>query len=160
MTVVGDLHGMPLSAFPRLFATLPVPQIARLHGRYSGQFTGPVWVRLLAGPALWLGGLPGWWGKEFRSDGSGANLRRRGAEIATSVPVRLEARPSLIDRSAGITLLYPAHARPPLRWVVDELRWLDEDESTLLGMTMLARLGLQRLPVPFLLHRIGPAKAV
>jgi hypothetical protein len=160
MTAFGDLHGMSLSAFPRLFATLPVPQLAGLHGRYSGQFTGPAWVRLLAGPALWLGGLPGWWGKELRSDGTGVNLRRRGTEIATSVPVRLEARPSLIDGTAGITLLYPANARPPLRWVVDELRWLDEHESTLLGMTMLARLGLHRLPVPFLLHRIGPAKAM
>lgn len=156
MTTATDLHGMPLSTFPDLFARLNVPQIAGLQGRYSGQFTGPAWVRLLAKPVLSLGGLPGWWGKEFAGDGRGVNLRRRGTMIVASVPVQLDPRPSLIDGRIGLSLLYPAGARPPLRWVVDELRWLDEAQTTLLGMTMLARLGLQRLPVPFLLHRVGP----
>lgn len=155
MKELGSLHGMPLAEFPRLFATLAIPAIDHLSGRYSGQFTGPLWVRLAAGPVLWLGGLPGWWGKEIAGDGHGANLRRRGGSITPSVPVRLEKRPSLIDGKVGVSLLYPPRARLPLPWVMDELRWLDEAQTILLGMTVLARLGLQRLPVPFLLHRIG-----
>jgi hypothetical protein len=155
MKQLGALHGMPLADFPHLFATLAIPAISNLSGRFSGQFTGPIWVRLAAGPVLWLGGLPGWWGKEFADRGRSKNLRRRDGEIVPSVPVRLETRPSLIDGRPGVSLLYPPDARPPLPWVIDELRWLDEGETTLLGMTMLSRLGLQRLPVPFLLHRIG-----
>jgi cholesterol oxidase len=59
-----------------------------------------------------------------------------------------------MDGQSGVTLVYPNTARWPLPWIVDELRPLDE--HTLLGMTMLNRLGLHRLPAPFLLHRLGP----
>lgn len=155
MKQLGHLHAMPLADFPSLFARLPIPAIGDLRGRYNGQFTGPLWLRLLAGPVLWLGGLPGWWGKEFSGDGNGVNLRRRGREIVPSVPVRLALRPSLLDGNPGVSLLYPEDARLPLPWVIDELRWLDDEQTTLLGMTMLARLGLQRLPAPFLLHRLS-----
>lgn len=151
--LTGAVHAMPLAAFPPLFRSLPALPIDRLAGLYSGQFTGPRWLRLLSRPALWLGGLPGWWGKVIAGPG-GFNLVRPGATIRPSVPFRLEHRPSLIDGQPGVTLLYPETARLPLPWLVDELRPLDE--RTLLGMTMLNRLGLHRLPVPFLLHRLGP----
>lgn len=152
--LTGAVHGMPLAAFPALFRSLPIRPIDRLAGLYSGQFTGPLWLRLLSRPVLWLGGLPGWWGKVIAGAGDGFNLVRPEEAILSSVPFRLERRPSLLDGQPGVTLRYPETARLPLPWLVDELRPLDE--RTLLGMTMLNRLGLHRLPVPFLLHRLGP----
>lgn len=155
MSLTTGVHGKSIGAFPALFRSLPVVPVESLQGLYSGQLTGPLWLRLFSGPLLGLLGLPRWWGKLVAGPGVGFNLARHGQAIASTVPFTLERRPSLIDGQLGVTLVYAEAARLPLPWLVDELRPLDE--NTLLGMSMFARLGLHRLPVPFLLHRLGPA---
>lgn len=155
MSQTAGVHGKAMSAFPTLFRSLPILPVGSLQGRYSGHLTGPDWLRVLTGPILGLVGLPRWWGKLLTGHGAGFNLAQQRQTIAATVPFRLERRPSLIDGRLGVTLIYPETARLPLPWLVDELRPLDE--NTLLGMSMLARLGLHRLSMPFLLHRLGPA---
>ena len=150
MQHTATLNRRPLSSFPGLFSSLPVPPVSQLAGTYLGHFVGPSWVRALAGPALLLGGLPGWWGKAFDGEGEGTNLLQRGGTIEQAVPIRLETRPSLIDGRKGLTVVYPRASPWPLAWIVDELRLLDDD--SLLGMTMVTQAGLHRFPFPFLLE--------
>ena len=150
MAQIATLNRRSLSSFPALFATLAVPAVSALDGRYRGHFVGPGWVRALAGPALVLGGLPGWWGKWFDGEGEGTNLLERGSRLDRAVPIHLEPRRSLIDGSPCVAVVYPASSPWPLRWLVDELRLLDDE--VLLGMTMLTRFGLQRFRFPFILE--------
>jgi hypothetical protein len=150
--IVADykLNQRSLRAFKPLFSTLELPAVADLCGVYSGQFVGPRWVRLLAGPTLRLGGLPGWWGKSLDGEGQGTNLLMKRGELVHAVPITLQQVPSRIDDQMSLTVFYPPRASFPLPWVIDELRHLTAD--TALGMTMITAAGLYRFPFPFLLH--------
>lgn len=150
MQHLATLNQRSLASFQDLFATLAVPEIPALAGTYRGSFVGPGWVRALAGPALVLGGLPGWWGKRFDGEAEGTNLLQRGGKIEHAVPIHLQSRPSLIDGRPAVAVLYPGASPWPLPWLRDELRLLDD--RSLLGMTMLALAGLHRFPFPFLLE--------
>ena len=57
------LNQLPLSAFKPLFGSLPPPELALTTGAFQAEFTGPGWLRKIAGPGLTLVGLGGWWGK-------------------------------------------------------------------------------------------------
>jgi hypothetical protein len=150
--IVADhrLNQRSLRSFKPLFSTLELPTVSDLCGVYRGQFVGPRWVRFLAGPALRLGGLPGWWGKSLDGEGRGTNLLMKGDELVHAVPITLEPSPSRIDEGMSLTVYYPRRASFPLPWVIDELRYLATD--TVLGMTMITAAGLHRFPFPFLLH--------
>ena len=83
--------------------------------------------------------------------GRGLNLVQRGGAEQKIMPVVLEERPSLVDAQPTLTVVYPPGSRWPWPTIVDELRWLQED--TLLGLTIVTRLGLHRFAFPFLLQR-------
>lgn len=146
------LNQRSLSSFQELFHTLAIPNISALSGTYRGDFVGPGWVRALAGPALIVGGLPGWWGKWFDGAGQGTNLLQRGGSMQRAVPICLEIRPSLVDSRSGVTVVYPGSSPWPLPLIVDELRLLGDE--ALLGMTMVSRFSLQQFSFPFLLQAI------
>lgn len=152
MQQIATLNQRSLSSFPDLFATLAIPAISDLEGTYHGRFVGPAWVRALAGPGLYLGGLPGWCGKWFDGAGQGTNLLCGGSQITRAVPIHLISRPSRIDGRPALTVVYPGASPWPLPLIRDELRSLDD--RTLLGMTMLIRFGLHRFPFPFLLELV------
>ena len=144
------LNAHSLRGFRRLFITLPVPDAATLSGTFRAEFVGPGWLRKIAPTALVLGGLGGWWGKQFAGDGRGTNIVHRDGVLAPVMPVDLGLADSLIDRRPCVAVTYPAGSPFPWPWVVDELRFLDDD--TLLGLTLLNLRGARRVAFPFLLH--------
>ncbi|MEZ4643531.1 MAG: hypothetical protein R3E31_12505 [Chloroflexota bacterium] len=144
------LNQYRLRDFPPLFCSLAATGEVGLNGRFRAEFVGPAWLRSLAGPALALGGLKGWWGKTFDGQGNGMNLVRLDSDICPRLPVRLQQLPSRLDGQPTMTVVYPPTSPYPWPWIVDELRWLDAE--TMLGMTIVTKAGLHRFPFPFVLH--------
>jgi hypothetical protein len=101
-------------------------------------------------PGLRLLGMPGWWGKRFDGVGGGVNLVMRDGRLQPIIPIRAEARASVIDGLPAIAVVYPPTTRFPWPYVVDELRQLDA--KRLLGLTYVNRLALRRVLLPFLLE--------
>jgi len=120
-----------------------------MRGAYQAAFTGPWWLRTIAGPGLYPIGLGGWWGKQFDGHGQGSNIVRHGGKLTTKMPVRLAEEPSLIDGEPCLVVLYPPESPFPWPWVIDELRLLDDNR--LLGMTLVTRPPLNKIALPFLL---------
>ncbi len=147
------LNRKSLAEIRRLFKDLHSPGLEDLHGIYQAEFVGPLWLRHSAGPAIALGGMPGWWGKEFGGVPHGFNLVRRGGRIRRDLGLRLARRPSLLDGRDGLCLVYATGSPFPWSLVIDELRWLDQD--CLLGMTVVDRGALRHAACPFLLHARG-----
>jgi hypothetical protein len=139
-----------LGHYRQIFTSLPMPAPESLTGVWQAEFVGPAWLRLSAPPALAIGGLARWWGKEFTEPGRAANLVRRGADLARVLPMVVTAAPSLLDGKPGISLGYPPGSPFPWPWIVDEVRRLDE--QSLLCMTVVNVRWLPKLAFPFLLH--------
>jgi hypothetical protein len=130
----------------RSLAPLPLPTPS---GSYRAEFVGPGWLRKLAPPALAVGGLCGWWGKEF--DGQEAvNLVERSEIRRRVLPMTVVVAPSAVDGKPAISLHYPKGSRFPWPWIVDEARPLDD--ATLLCMTLVNLSWAPRTAFPFLLH--------
>lgn len=144
------LHNQHFGQYPALFAGLEAPDM--LNGVFRAEFTGPWWLRRIAGPGLWPLGLGGWWGKEFDAQGNGVNLVRRRGELRRIFPIRLIPAHSLIDSKPCLSVRYDPTCPFPWPHVVDELRRLDD--VTLLGMTYATLGPLRHLYLPFLLYRI------
>jgi hypothetical protein len=149
MTQPHPLTGKPFPYFKPLFCSLPPPAIQSVQGVYSGQFTGPAWLRFSAAPSLALAGLGGWWGKVLAGDGTGHNLVLHQGKLYRRFPIRLVSIPSQVDGRPGLTVQYTPECPFPWPHVIDELRRLDE--KTLLGLTIINLGFLRRLAFPFLL---------
>ena len=145
-----DMHS--IRALRQAFESMEPPNPEALVGTYRGEYVGPAWLRRLAGPALALTALRGWWGKEFPSPGHCDNLVSRRGTIARTLPVDVVQAISLLDGRMGITLPYSSGSPRPYRWVVDELRLAPA--GSLLGMVVPARRWLPRFAVPFMLHPV------
>lgn len=143
-----DITRESLVRLRRQFSSLAAPD--SLAGVYRAEFVGPAWLRILAPPALALGGLAGWWGKVFDGRGSAANIIVRGGTQQQVLPMMAVHAPSLIDGVAGITLIYSKGSPFPWPWIVDEVRRLDN--QTLLCITVVRPRGLRWLAFPFVLH--------
>lgn len=133
------------------FNTLDSPTIAEMNGRFHSEFVGPGWLRTVAPPGLAILGLGGWQGKIFDGSGNGLNIVKRKGEIKEIMPVVLKEEVSLLNGRSGLNITYPSNSRFPWPWVVDEIRWLND--NTILGMTLVTKAGLHRLAVPFFLHK-------
>ncbi|MBK6328907.1 MAG: hypothetical protein IPF56_23690 [Chloroflexi bacterium] len=145
------LNRLPLAAFPELFHGLTPPEISEMHGRFQAQFVGPGWLRRIAPPGLAPLGLGHWWGKRFDGRGQGMNIVRRRGELVEIIPIHLLNAVSLVDGRPGLNITYPPGTRFPWPIIIDEVRWLDD--TTLLGLTLVTKVGLHRLALPFLLKR-------
>lgn len=128
------------------------PAPARMRrGFFRACFIGPWWLRATAGPSLALSGLAGWQGKRFVDEDTVTNVLQTRQGRIEKLRMQCRAAASPVDGRPGVTLNYGATAAPPWRWVVDELRVLDDD--TLLCMTAIDLPLLRRLSFPFLLRR-------
>jgi len=134
--------------FKALYATLDPPETPE--GVWRGRPVGPGWFVTLAGPGLAIGGLGGWWGKEFDGRGGIENLLERGGALRRTLPGKVQEAASLLDGRPCQRIAYPKGSRLPWIWVVDELRQVGEGE--LLGMMVLNVRWLPRLAFPFALH--------
>ena len=140
-----------ISALREAFSALERPRTAQLRGRYAAELIGPGWLRRLAPPTLAATGLAHWWGKDFDGNGTASNLvRSDNGHLDTRLETRLVWARSPIDGHPGLLLRYAPDAPLPWRYVVDEVRLLDD--GALLGMTMVDVPALRRLPMPFLLR--------
>jgi hypothetical protein len=144
-----DEHGS-LATFRSFFAELPVPDESVLRGRFRAHFVGPTWLRVIAPSAISLSGLGGWWGKDLGGFAEAHNLILRDQTLKKSHPMSMSRATSLIDGKPCAQLRY--HSGFPWRWVVDELRMIDQGQ-TLLGMTLADAPLLRRLAFPFVLQR-------
>ncbi len=144
------LNQQPLSGFKSLFGSLTIPEINSLEGFYQAEFTGPEWLRRLAGPTLALGGLGGWQGKEFGASQMGVNLVFRQGGLQRRFPFTFLTTASALDGGPSIAVHYTQECPFPWLWIVDELRSLDD--CCLLGMTYIHKGLLKKLAFPFLLH--------
>jgi hypothetical protein len=142
----------------RAFRDAPAPELGALVGNHEARFAG--WLRVGGPLAMRLTGMPGWWGKRFRTPAGdddlleGENLLLRGGRLVESIPMRARIGSSRVDGRPALLISYPPDARWPHRRVNDELRPLDE--GTLLGLSF----GLPLAPrggAPFILHRRGEA---
>jgi hypothetical protein len=147
------LNQLPLSAFKPLFTSLPPPELAIINGVFQAEFTGPGWLRKIAGPGLALVGLGGWWGKVFDGGGAGANLVRRNGVLQRIFPVQIALAPSAVDGKPSLAVHYTRGCPFPWPYVVDELRCLDE--TWLRRLTYVNAGPLRRLLLPFLLYPQG-----
>ena len=147
---MSNYNSLSLKQFHDLFVSLPVPDIASIHGVYRAAFVGPGWLRSSASPALALSGLGGWWGKEFSTDGTAINIVLRAGKFSTRFPMKLVPAKSFIDGKDGLAIHYQPGNPFPWMYVVDELRQLTDD--TLLGMTLANFSGLRNLAFPFTLQ--------
>ncbi len=148
---ISQLNQYPLRRFHSLFASLEVPETDTLAGKYRGVFVGPAWVRALAGPALGITGLGGWWGKDIAGNGKAINIVFRKGKFSTRFPMEFVREKSLIDGRNGTTLHYQKGNPFPWMFIVDEMRCLDG--STLLGMTRPNIPGLRWFALPFVLEK-------
>ena len=147
------MHTQSSRTLPRAFESLEPPDLDTLVGTNRAEYVGPAWLRRLAGPALGLTVLRGWWGKDFPSPGHCDNLVSRGRTIERVLPVDVVQAVSLLDGKKSLTLAYSSGSPRPYRWVVDELRLTPS--GSLLGMVVPARRWLPRFALPFMLHPVG-----
>jgi cholesterol oxidase len=148
-----------LSALLAAFRAAPEPILEELVGEHAAEFVGPRLLRSVAPTGLRILGMPGWCGKRFDPDPGdgvlhGANRARDGQAgvVVDSIPITARVAPSRLDGRAALAVTYPADARFPWPWVVDELRPFGSD--ALVGMTIWIR-GVPRVTTPFLLRRVA-----
>lgn len=139
------------------FAGAAEPSLDDLVGRHRAELVGPAWWRgRLAGRALALTGMPGWWGKRFRRVAEdptrldGENLLARGDRLEPSFPMQARIAPSRLDGRPALVVRYPRPAPWTWRMVTDELR--PGGDGVLAGL-MFTAVGVPPGGLPFLLHR-------
>jgi hypothetical protein len=138
-----------LAGARRVFSMLALPDLSQVSGRWQAEFTGPGWLRWLAPRAIALGGMPGWWGKDFLGGGLGRNLQQRNGVLSNGLPIQYSEAASLQDGRPCMAVRYGSTGPVPWRWVVDEFRQLDA--GCLLGMTVVDAPLLRQMGFPFLL---------
>ncbi|AXT84605.1 hypothetical protein C6I20_04950 [Aeromicrobium sp. A1-2] len=155
-----SIHDHSMAHLRRAWWTLDEPRLTDLCGTFEATYVGRT-LQTVAPRGLALVGLPRWFGKHFDSpDGEstaleGRNLLRTvdGSALTATLPMRATLAASLADGGPALVVTYPADAPRPWRWVRDEFRpW---EDSVLLGLTFVDRVGLRHAPgTPFVLRRV------
>ena len=147
---IEQFNTLSFSEFPDFFSRLQHDDSTRPDGFFKATFIGPGWLRRLSPLTLSLSGMHGWWGKQFMSDGTTYNLVKPSEQLKRSIAMRLTTVTSALDNRPAFGVIYPREAPFPWRYVIDELRWLDQ--TALLGMMHVNNNLLQKIAFPFLLQ--------
>lgn len=121
------------------------------YGFLKVQFIGPWWLRKSAMPSIHLSGLPGWQGKLFLDPDHATNILKIKDKEEQRYTMQCVELISLVDAKPSVVLNYGAAAPIPWRWVIDELRILDE--NNFLCMTVINLPILRHFSFPFILSR-------
>ncbi|MBB1032082.1 hypothetical protein G6027_14575 [Dietzia sp. SLG310A2-38A2] len=141
---LGALRTLFTQATPA--ATLPAP------GDYLVTYVGPAPLKVIAPRAITMGGMPGWRGKRFASDGTAVNLLDDGrGSLREALPMRATLETSWLDGRPTIVCSYGPAGPVPWRWVRDEFRALDD--RRLLGLTFVGGPWSRIAAAPLLLTR-------
>lgn len=142
-----------LGALRTLFAQATPPTELPAAGDYLVTFVGPAPLKVVAPRAIALGGMPGWQGKRFLSDGRATNLvdDDNSGTPEEILPMRVSLEPSWLDGRPVIVCSYGADSPVLWRWVRDEFRALDD--RRLLGLTFAGGPWSRPLAAPLLLTR-------
>ncbi len=135
----------------RAFERAPVARFDDLVGRWDGEMAGRASLRRLTLAMNALTPLRGWCGKEFEGSGMVRNLVRRDGGVQQSVSAAAGDGVSLVDGRPAVVVDYSG-ARPPVRWVRGELRWLTPG-SEVLGVLLFPVSGRFVGPLPFTMVR-------
>ncbi|NHC03992.1 hypothetical protein G9F31_09440 [Acinetobacter sp. 187] len=140
-----------LSQIREVFKNLdPVSEELR-QGFFRASFIGPWWLRVSAMPSIALSGLGGWQGKKFLDPFHATNIIHNKQGVSEKLHMRCSAVTSLIDGKRSVALQYRDDAVVPWRWVIDEMRTLDQ--NTFLCMTVINLPVLKHFSFPFILSR-------
>jgi hypothetical protein len=142
------MEGKSFRHYREIFASSDLPE--EVDGVWQGEPVGPGWFVTLAGPSLAIGGLGGWWGKDFDGEGGVDNIVERGGAFRRTLRGAVQQADSLVDGRSCLRIVYPQGSGLPWIWIVDELRQVGEGE--LLGMMVLSISWLPHLALPFVLH--------
>lgn len=151
-----------LSALRRRFRQAAPAVSPPAPGDYLVTFVGPAALRVVAPPAIALGGMPGWRGKRFADGGPALNLveRHRGTghdddnradALQTTMPMRVTVEKSWLDGRPAIVCSYGASGPVRWRWVRDEFRPLDD--RRLISLTLAGGPWSRAVAAPLLLTR-------
>ncbi len=143
-----------VKTFRKIYNRLSIPDASALKGRYYGEFVGAWWLRKMARLSVDIGGLHGWFGKDFLSAERAVNLVKSGEKTEHVLPMEIKRITSFVDGKPTLALTYSKSSPFPWRFTVDEFRVLNE--QTFLAMTVIILPGLRKFSIPFLLHLSPP----
>jgi hypothetical protein len=119
-----QLGTLSMSEARRVFSGLPAPQPGELVGRWDGTMVGRPGLRQLGRGIAAFTPLRGWCGKLVEDDGLVHNLVRRGTITKQATDCWVSSGGSLLDGRAALVADYSRTARPPVKWLRGEMRWL------------------------------------
>lgn len=142
-----------LGALRTLFSQATPPIALPAPGDYLVTFVGPAPLTVVAPRAIALGGMPGWQGKRFNSEGRAKNLVDDHNNVSPKeiLPMRVSLESSWLDGRPAIVCSYGVDSPVPWRWVRDEFRPLDD--RRLLGLTFAGGPWSRVAAAPLLLTR-------
>jgi hypothetical protein len=136
----------------RVFSGLSAPQPGDLVGRWDGTMVGSPGLRRLSRVIAACTPLRGWCGKHVENTGLVHNVVRRGQTIKPATDCWVSSGGSLLDGRAALVADYSRTARPPVKWLRGEMRWLVPG-GQVLGM-LLVPVGRRVIgPFPFQMTR-------
>lgn len=113
------------------FSGLPVPEPGDLVGRWDGTMVGSPGLRLLNRATAVFTPLRGWCGKQVEATGLVHNLVRRSGITRLATDCWVSSGESLLDGRPALVADYSRTARPPVKWLRGEMRWLIPGEQIL-----------------------------
>ncbi len=140
-----------LSSIKATYQQLSSAPLAMRQGEYKAQFIGPWWLRVFCSTEFIFKWIGGWFGKKFINQNLVTNILLNRGQRSEKLQMECLEEASLIDGKQTIALYYGKTAPIPWRWVVDELRQLDE--HTMLCMTIINLPFLKHFSFPFILSR-------
>lgn len=145
------LQDATLIEIKKIYKGLSAVSLTARSGVYHAEFIGPLWLRKSAPSSLALSGLAGWKGKKFINSHTATNILDQKGKITEKLSMQIRTIPSLVDGKTTISLHYDKKGPIPWRWVVDEIRSLDD--NNLLCMTIINLPLLNKFSFPFILSR-------
>ena len=130
-----------------LFRTLDPPDASQVEGLHVGQLVGPLWMRVSAPIGLAIGGLPGWYGKEFFGERHGINVCKILGFEFKKLPLTSRFGTSMYDGRASLIVRYQGPKAGHWADVQDEFRRVDEHKW--LGITIIDRPLVRKMAFPF-----------